>query len=118
MKKKNLPYGLKPGRKLGVVFIIFFLFLSSLAFIDITTQGQGLSKNCEVQQAVPYEKNYPAQSIKNTTSAYHIGDSSVAHTNEMGVWVHNQYDGMTDSVKLDIGIEKFILMLNGGGWVT
>lgn len=119
MKKKYQPYGLKLGRRLGVVCVIFFLFLSPLAFIDITTQGIGCSQNCGMRQPVHYEKIISDQSFTNTTSHYHhIEVSPVAHTNDMGVWVHTKYDGITDSVKLDIGIEKFILMLNGGGWVT
>lgn len=37
-------------------------------------------------------------------------------TDDFGVWVHTKYNGQEDSQKLEIDLEIFKLMLNGGGW--
>lgn len=36
---------------------------------------------------------------------------------DFGVWIHTEYNGVSDATKLDIDLEQFRLMLNGGGWV-
>ncbi len=35
---------------------------------------------------------------------------------EFGVWIHTKYNGVTNSVKLDIDLEQFKLMLNSLAW--
>ena len=37
-------------------------------------------------------------------------------SNDFGVWIHTNYNGVEDEDKLNIDLSTFTLMLNGGGW--
>jgi len=118
MKKIYFQHGLRLGRRIGVISIIFFLFISPFAFIPQGTFAHEVSPDGEQHIPGSRESGISNLSIKDTSIKYHTYSMPTSLPGEMGVWVHTQYDGVVDSVKLDIGLEKFILMLNGGGWIS
>jgi len=50
-------------------------------------------------------------SNKLTNSAVVLG-----YGDEFGVWIYTKYNDADESIKLDIDLEQFSLMLKGGGW--
>ncbi len=117
MKKIYFQHGLRLGRRIGVISIIFFLLISSFSFIPPASSAHQVSIEEKPHIFGSSESDISISSIKDHSLKYNTHFMPASLPGEMGVWVHTRYDGITDSVKLDIGLEKFILMLNGGGWV-
>ena len=117
MKKIYFQYGLRMRKRIGVISIIFFLLISSFSFIPSVSSAHQVSLEGEPHIFGSTESSISPSSIKAHSLKYPTYPMPASLPDEMGVWIHTRYNGVTDSVKLDIGLEKFILMLNGGGWV-
>ncbi|MBN2244876.1 MAG: hypothetical protein JW755_03420, partial [Candidatus Aminicenantes bacterium] len=96
---------------------MLFFFISPFAFIPQDASAHLVS--LEEEQHIPGDSiiDSSASSIKDAYIKCHTSSMPTSLPGNMGVWIHTMYDGAKDSVQLDIGLEKFILMLNGGGWV-
>ncbi|MCK4348665.1 MAG: hypothetical protein KAW47_08610 [Thermoplasmatales archaeon] len=97
-----------------IVGIVIFMLIVSMLPVSYSGNAKLLD------QKMPYICNVDEQYIDNFTvvSNNNLTDSKivVGYGDEFGVWIHTTYDGVDDSIKLDIDLEQFSLMLKGGSW--
>src|SRR4030042_4472636 len=56
------------------------------------------------------------ESIQKKENYFSLKTVKKTFNQDFGSWVHTKYNGLEDSIKLEIDLLTFKLMLEGGGW--
>ncbi len=90
----------------GVSGVIIILLLVNFSQATVVAKSHNEIISLDKKQ----EENLNVKPSSNPVS------SSLPERDDFGVWIVINYDGVTRETKLDIDLETFCLMLNGGGW--